>query len=50
MNVLTSEKRSQVVKHLVEGMSIRATVRMMGVAKNTVTKPLVVLGDACWDY
>jgi len=34
MNKLTNEKRVAVVKALVEGMSIRATVRMTGVAKN----------------
>lgn len=33
-----------------EGNSIRATVRMTGVAKNTVTKLLVELGKACEAY
>jgi IS1 family transposase len=47
MNRLTSEKRAQVVAALVEGNSIRATCRMTGVAKNTVTKLLVDLGTAC---
>ena len=47
MNRLTPEKRAQVVRCLVEGNSIRATVRMTGVAKNTVTKLLVDLGIAC---
>ena len=47
MNRLSPEKRSQVVRCLVEGNSIRATVRMTGVAKNTVTKLLVDLGIAC---
>lgn len=50
MNILTTEERAQVVKCLVEGMSIRATVRIIGVAKNTVTKLLTSLGDACWGY
>jgi hypothetical protein len=36
--------------HLVEGMSIRATVRVTGAAKNTVTKLLVDLGQACAAY
>lgn len=49
-NVLSAEKRVAVVKCLVEGMSIRATVRMTGVAKNTVTKLLVDLGSVCSDY
>lgn len=35
------------VAALVEGNSIRATVRMTGVAKNTVVKLLVTLGAAC---
>ena len=50
MNRLTTEKRALVVGSLVEGNSIRATVRMTGVAKNTVTKLLVDLGQACSDY
>src|SRR5438067_2070721 len=47
MNKLTTEKRKAVVACLVEGNSIRATVRMTGVAKNTVTKLLGDLGTAC---
>jgi len=47
MNRLSTEKRAQVIAALVEGNSIRATVRMTGVAKNTVTKLLVDLGTAC---
>jgi IS1 family transposase len=50
MNRLPQAKRVQVVKALVEGNSIRATVRITGVAKNTVTKILVDLGDACSAY
>lgn len=47
MNRLDHQKRAQVVACLVEGNSIRATVRMTGVAKNTVTKLLVDLGTVC---
>lgn len=47
MNRLTTEKRAQIVAALVEGNSIRATCRMTGVAKGTVTKLLVDLGHAC---
>jgi len=47
MNVLTRDKQIQVVAALVEGNSIRATVRMTGVAKNTVASLLARLGDAC---
>lgn len=50
MNRLSTEKRSQVLGCLVEGMSIRATVRLTGAAKNTVTKLLVDAGDACSAY
>ncbi len=50
MNKLTKEKQRQVVAALVEGNSIRATVRMTGVAKNTVVKLLVDLGKACAEY
>ena len=50
MNRLTPEKQAQVVAALVEGCSIRATVRMTGVAKNTIAKLLVDLGAACSNY
>jgi hypothetical protein len=50
MNKLTKEKQRQVVAALVEGNSIRATVRMTGVAKNTVVKLLVDLGKVCGEY
>ena len=50
MNRLSIEKRAQIIASLVEGNSIRATVRMTGAAKNTVVKLLVDLGAACADY
>ncbi len=50
MNRLSTADRVRVVAALVEGNSIRATVRMTGVAKNTVTKLLVDLGKACSEY
>jgi len=50
MNRLTTEKRAAVVAALVEGNSIRATCRMTGVAKNTVTKLLTDLGTVCSIY
>jgi IS1 family transposase len=50
MNRLTTERRAQIVGSLVEGNSIRATTRMTGAAKNTVTKLLTDLGEACADY
>jgi IS1 family transposase len=50
MNRLSGEKRTQVVKALVEGNSIRATVRMTGVAKNTISKLLLDLGRECFAF
>ena len=50
MNKLGTEKRAQVIGCLVEGNSIRATVRMTGAAKNTVVKLLTAVGKACADY
>ena len=50
MNRLSTEKRAQIIGCLVEGNSIRATVRMTGAAKNTITKLLVDIGEACADY
>lgn len=47
MNRLSTEQRKRVIACLVEGNSIRATCRLTGVAKNTVTKLLVDLGTAC---
>src|SRR5437762_12540915 len=47
MNRLSPQKRAAVIAALVEGNSIRATVRMTGVAKNTVTKLLVDMGTVC---
>ena len=45
------EHRAPSPSHRVlEGMSIRATVRTTGVAKNTIVKLLADLGDACADY
>src|SRR5271163_1430202 len=50
MNQLTSVDRVQVVAALVEGNSIRATVRMTRVAKNTIVRLLLDLADACASY
>jgi IS1 family transposase len=50
MNKLNKEKRAQVIRCLVEGNSIRSTVRITGVAKNTVSKLLVDVGKACSEY
>src|ERR1039458_3438758 len=50
MNRLSTTERAAIVRALVEGNSIRATVRITGAAKNTVTKLLVDLGAACSEY
>lgn len=50
MNILTKEKRIQVLRALVEGNSIRATVRITGTAKNTVVKLLRDAGRACEQF
>jgi IS1 family transposase len=50
MNRLSTEKRIRVIAALVEGNSIRATVRMTGVAKNTIVKLLRDVGRACAAY
>ena len=50
MNTLANEDRIRVVAALVEGNSIRSTSRMTGAARNTVTKLLVDLGQACMAY
>jgi IS1 family transposase len=50
MNKLNLTKCAQILGCLVEGNSILATVRMTGAAKNTVTKLLVDVGNACGAY
>src|SRR5436190_10356990 len=50
MNKLPSEKRAQILQMMVEGVSIRAIVRMTGASKNTVAKLLVDAGTAFAEY
>lgn len=47
---MSLERRAQVVRCLIEGNSIRATVRMTGAAKNTASKLLTELGAVCSAY
>jgi IS1 family transposase len=47
VNRLSTEQRARIVGCLVEGMSIRATVRATGAAKNTIVKLLADLGAEC---
>lgn len=50
MNKISRQKRVQVISALVEGNSIRSTVRMTGVAKNTIVKLLKDIGLVCTEY
>jgi IS1 family transposase len=50
VNRLSTERRAQVIGCLVEGNSIRATVRLTAAAKNTIVKLLDDLGIECSDY
>jgi IS1 family transposase len=50
MNRLSTEKRAQAIRALVEGNSIRATVRLTGVCKDAVTKLIVDFGGTCAAY
>lgn len=50
MNQLTPEKRAQVVACLVEGNSLRSTVRLTGVHRTTIQNLLVELGTAVATY
>lgn len=50
MNRLTPAKQAQVIAALVEGNSIRATVRMTGASKNAIQRLLAAVGPACEAY
>ena len=50
MNKLSIEKRTQVIKALVDGNSIRATCRITNTAKGTVLRLLRDVGRACAEY
>jgi IS1 family transposase len=50
MKQLSNGQRAQIVACICEGNSIRSTVRLTGISKNTITKLLIELGDACIDY
>jgi hypothetical protein len=47
MNVTPLTKQTQIVNALVEGNSIRATARLVGVEHKTVMRVLLRVGDAC---
>jgi IS1 family transposase len=50
MNRLDSAKRVQCIRCLIDGCSIRATVRITGVAKKTVMRLLCEVGAVCEQY
>lgn len=50
MNKLNNTKRVAILRCLVEGNSVRSTVRITGAAKNTVIKLLVEAGTVCAEY
>ena len=47
MNVLPIEKQAQILNALVEGCSVRATARMVGVEHKTVLRVLLRAGERC---
>jgi len=47
MNILPVEKQVQIISSLIEGCSMRATARMVGVERNTITRTLLKIGERC---
>lgn len=50
MNTLSIQKRADIIRLLVEGNSLRSCSRIADVSINTVTKLLVDVGRACWEF
>lgn len=50
MNTLSADKQAAILRALVEGNSIRATARMVGVAKRTASNLLRDVGVHCKNY
>ena len=50
MNRISKDKRIQIIRCLVEGNSIRGTARLCEVVKNSVTRLLCEVGEACSAY
>src|SRR5713226_3261289 len=50
MNKLTMDKKVAVIAALVEGCSVRSTVRLTGVAKGTILRLLEEVGKACLEF
>ena len=49
-NVISTAKKIAVISALVEGCSVRSTVRLTGVSKGAVLRLLVSVGKACQEY
>ncbi|MGA2184244.1 MAG: IS1 family transposase [Bryobacteraceae bacterium] len=49
-NVISTAKKIAVISALVEGCSVRSTVRLTGVSKGAVLRLLASVGKACADY
>ena len=47
MNILSKEKQTQIINALVEGCSVRATGRLVGVEHKTVLRVLLRAGERC---
>jgi IS1 family transposase len=50
MNKMSHEKRCAVIRCLVEGNSIRATVRITGASKNAIQRLTKEIGEACLKF
>jgi IS1 family transposase len=50
MNRLTTERRTQIIHALVEGVSVNATARQTGASKVTILKLLADIGGVCLAY
>jgi IS1 family transposase len=49
-NVISTAKKIAVISALVEGCSVRSTVRLTGVSKGAALRLLVSIGKACQEY
>ena len=50
MRRLSTEDRARIIHCLIEGCSLRSTIRMTGFAKKTVSRALTEVGAGCLEY
>lgn len=50
MNVLSIEKKAQIIRLLVEGNSMRSCSRIADISITTIGKLLKDVGEACWNF